>query len=168
MKTCRQVCTFLVCVAILFGLSGCSSHVSTGTSVTPAKISKIVPGKTTKKELFDLMGPPMAIAIQGRPLYLLQPFMFDPGVWGTDIDYSLKLQSEPFFELFSSDINISNEDRVYYYYHGESNYDEEILYAKNSLEMDHLWVLVNEETELVEGIYFLPHKRTIMPSEKAE
>ncbi|MCK4736988.1 MAG: hypothetical protein KAT10_00400 [Sulfurimonas sp.] len=145
---------------LLTWLAGCATN--TGIKIDQETLSGIHPGKSTKKELFDLLGPPRAIAVQGRPLYIFQPLhKSDTALSASraNIDKPLQLQAEPFFEVFTPQNTLTYVHRVYFYYYAESRMYMLPFYEKTSLEIDQLLVLVNEESEIVEDVYFMPHPK---------
>lgn len=117
-----------------------------GSEINPEKIAEIHIGSTPKETLLSLFGAPQAIAIKGEPLYFERK----------------TLQADSFFEIFSTQIEISNAHRVYYYYYSEiGGYTVVIVpfvHKKTIQYIDQLYVLVNEETGKVDGIKYVPRK----------
>jgi hypothetical protein len=68
--------------------------------------------------------------------------------------------AEVFFELFAGRQPLSSDYRIYYYYHATSTETlvELVVYSENTahIEVDELWVLVNERTQTVEDYFYPP------------
>lgn len=152
----KLIATGVIFLIVFVTLTGCTSTRTTGLKIDQTILNKIYVGKTTKRELMDLLGPPRAIAVQERPVYLVQPIQHI-GPNAILINYNLQLQSEPFFELFRDRHKLNDVHRVYYFLYAISKSETKGLTEYITLKTDRLWVLVNEETEIVEDVYFKPH-----------
>ena len=155
MKRNSFIFTSLIILFMLFQLTGCSKRFETGIKIEQVMLKNIQTGKTTKNELFKLLGLPKAIAVWNRPMYLYQPRIYT-GETGLHADRIAQLQAEPFYEVFKTRNKLKDVHRVYYYYYAICKSSPG---AKVTLEQDRLWVLMNEESEIVEDIYFMPRRK---------
>lgn len=135
-------------------LSGCVQSVSSGTRIQTEQLNKIQPGKTTKNEVFEWIGPPMAVLASNEFNPVPMPFMYS-----TFAHRSIQssIQSDTFFELFSSQHQFHEYHRVYYFYYAVSTFSEFWMIARfenRKTELDKLWLLVNEKTGIVEDYKF--------------
>lgn len=155
------------------------------------EVRKIELQKTTKKELIEKIGQPKVIvskdevsklpaeriAAAGRatsstidsPLLIHEKF--------TELPY-YKIDSDTFFELFSTDHELTEYHKIYYYsdmyvlirdsprkdFYGRKiwGYDPNSWYEPES----RLWVLVNEKTGIVEDYTFRKHYKTSLKDGK--
>jgi hypothetical protein len=128
----------------------------TGRPLKDDKILTITPGKTTKQDIIELFGAPMAIAKQGEVLKIQSERTYlSPKSSYYEID------SDTFFELFSSQHTLTEYHRIYYYYHAVSKETGLVLgffiYENGKTIFYKLWILVNEETGMVEDYVFRKH-----------
>lgn len=149
----------------LFNLWGCipvpAPTFRTGEPIQEDRIKLIISGKTTKKEVFEWLGTPMAIATRDEITVILSP-----GVWGAAPSAappnSYKIQPETFFELFSGDHEINEYHRVYYYQYVSSKKTGYVgpffIYESGKTVSDELWLLVNEKTGIIEDYVYKKHK----------
>lgn len=121
----------------------------------------IEPGLTTKAALLDRFGPPMAIAARGEevevpwtPLVLHQSLrwtrvIFDEGMYGW------VQQADAWFEPFSTRRELRPSNRVYYWYaivERGVTWIPVWLFDVRVDGLKELWVLVDEETGLVDDV----------------
>lgn len=116
-------------------------------------LANIKPGKTTKMEMFDLLDIPKAIAVMDRPMYLVLPNYRRETM--PPRDSLIQVQAEPFYEIFKTRNVLKDVHRVYYYH--VNHYESSFMSTEIRFQLDRLWVLVNEETGLVEDLVFRPH-----------
>ena len=111
-------------------------------------MEKIQPGKTTKHEVFEWIGPPMSVALRDEFISIPEPFQ-----WNTKMASSPQ-SSESLFELFSSGREFNEYHRVYYFYNAKSKKKHTYFlvggYESTDTKFDKLWLLVNEQTGIVE------------------
>jgi hypothetical protein len=132
----------------------------TGTPVPEQRVKeKIQPGKTTKQELFALLGAPMAIAVQGEMTAVLLPSAVVSRPPHSREYY--EIQADPFFELFSTRHTLTVYHQVYCYYNAwnitMTFFGVVAYYETGNTTIDRLWVLVNEKTGIVEDYVFRKH-----------
>ena len=134
-------------------LSGCliPFSASSGTRIETEQLNKIQPGKTTKNEVFEWIGPPMAVLASNEFNPVPMPFMWESRVRSS-------IQSDTFFELFSSKYQFHEYHRVYYFYYAVSRKTGYIgpfvSVETTKTKFDKLWLLVNEKTGIVEDYKF--------------
>jgi hypothetical protein len=164
----ETLCTRWACLWTLFVLSlaflwGCVPQIParTGTKIRDYQVEKIQPGKTTKRELFEWLGPPMAIAVRDEILTIPTQ-----SVWVQNhLDFGgyYEIQSDTFFELFSSQQQLHEYQRIYYYYYAVSKQTAYlgllVNYERGKTDIDKLWVLINEKTGIVDGYVFRKHNQ---------
>jgi hypothetical protein len=151
--------------ALVLLASGCilpalGTHRS-GRPVGDGDASWIVGRRTTKAELFDRLGPPMAIAARGE--YVEVPAatvhhldeMSHRVIWfGGD---SWSQQGDAWLELFAARRPLRDSHRVYYWYAtSESGVSFFLLVgvATRHASLEELWVLVDEETGIAEDAVY--------------
>ena len=143
---------------IIFSLSlllfGCYIPLwgSSGTPIETEQLNKIQPGKTTKNEVFEWIGPPIAVLASNE----FYPVRMPPKGARSSIQSSI--QPDTFFELFSSQHQFHEYHRVYYFHYAFSRGN---IYAgvfvtvqTSKVKFDKLWLLVNEKTGIVEDYKF--------------
>jgi len=140
-------------------LSGCMIplSISSGTRIQTEQLNKIQPGKTTKNEVFEWIGPPIAVLASSEFYPVPMPFIFKEKPATTRHARSF-IQSDTFFELFSSQHQFHEYHRVYYFYYAVSrwtNYSGVFVNVETTkTKFDKLWLLVNEKTGIVEDYKF--------------
>lgn len=153
-------------IALAVQLGGCivTPDLKDGTELNQLDIWGIDPGLTTREELLQRFGIPYGVAVFGEELVIKQPARWMGGVIrpGT----IQRKDPEVFFELFAERHPLSRDHRVYYYYHATSTETLVQLgvYSSNTayIEVDELWVLVNERTQTVED-YVYPQEAEQQP-----
>ncbi len=149
---------------VLLYASGCAPIVplTTGEPLRKDKLETIIPGKTTKQDLFERFGPPTAIARRHEIIAIPASTNHKAGsatsFKGIPIEY--RLQSDTFFELFAGR-ELGEYHRIYYYEYVKSSLTGYIFviayYESGETETDRLWLLVNEKTGIVEDFVFKKH-----------
>lgn len=149
----RKISVFVVFICTVVLLGGCmvaGRKYKGEECFHKDEISKILPGKTTKQEILFWFGPPLAIARKGEVMKI------PPPVGGKE--RSDEMRSETFLELFSSKHELTGYHRVYYYHCAET--ETEPVYfvyadrAEKKLFIDKLWILINQQTGIVEDYIF--------------
>ena len=114
-----------------------------------AQVKGIKRGETTKQQILEWFGPPVAIAREGRAMKI--PLL------GLRKDGSEQVRSETFFELFSAKHGLTEDHIIYYYYSSEiKRFDFFLLYGgplpatEEKLIVNKLWVLIDAKTGIVE------------------
>ena len=129
-------------VVLLVGCVPVPPITVSGLPLPQEAVARIEPRETKKTQILEWFGPPTAIVAKGDRL----PITGD------------QTEAASFFELFSSKHTISDYHRVYYYYHAVMKKQAVVLavyiHEKTSINIDKLWVLVNEETGIVEDYVF--------------
>ncbi|KPJ63568.1 hypothetical protein AMJ44_14270 [candidate division WOR-1 bacterium DG_54_3] len=154
----REFLPLTVVTSIIIFLWGCAPAppVTTGRPLKDEKIIRIQPGKTTKGDIIEWFGAPMAIAVQGEILKIQTEASWAKG--NPRGGYYFEIDSDTFFELFSSKHELTEYHRIYYYYRAVSTKSAVILllyfYESGRTVIDRLWILVNEETGIVEDYVF--------------
>ena len=149
-------------VKILLGLSlcllpGCLNLFKySGTEIKENRVAQILPGKTLKRDALEWFGTPMTIS--ARDELVVVPKASIP-----DKEYRVPrrptiVNSETFFDLFSSDVEFTKYHRVYYFYFSENRNLMFFLflakYDEINTRFDKLWLLVDERTGIVEDYFF--------------
>lgn len=152
------------CSIVVLILSGCMPVFpkNDGMEIPYSRVADIQPGITMREQLQDWFGTPIAIAAQGEIVKIRQPKHWAPGpriVQSVD----QQLQSDTLFELFKDKHQLESGHRVYYYFHSTSKMHAWFLglyiNEKAWVEVDKLWVLVNEDTGLVESYVYHPFNK---------
>lgn len=128
-----------------------------GAPVPQARVAALRPGTTTKYELLESFGMPLSIARKGETLLIARGM--DHAAGGVTPAHFEYLSADAFFEPFA-DRATGAQHRVYYYSHTISSKHAVVItaYLKESVtrRSEDLWVLVNEQTGLVEDFLFHP------------
>lgn len=148
----------IVLLALILGLlPGCLTLFKySGTEIKAARVAQIHPGRTLKKEALEWFGPPMAISTRNEMVTI-------PKASIPDNEYRVPrrptiVNSDTFFDLFTSNAEFTKYHRMYYFYFSESrNLTYYLLVAKYDeidTRFDKLWLLVDERTGIVEDYFF--------------
>ena len=114
------------------------------------QIKMILPGKSTKQEILLWFGPPLAIARKGKVMKLPPPAGGE--------EHPDEVRWETFLRLFSPKHELTSFHSIYYYHYAES--ETEPVYfvyadrAEKKLVIDKLWILINQQTGIVEDYIF--------------
>ena len=127
---------------------GCRS-VEYGIAFDEEEIERIHLGKTTKEEILGWFGPPNAMATKGKI------FQFASSSAGSKAE---PISNEILFELFSGKHQLANHHSVYFYSTSGTAGGEVLYMSDTSPDINKLWVLVNQESGLVEDYVYRPHK----------
>jgi hypothetical protein len=145
----------------LLALSGCPYPAvphRTGPALEAAEVARVQPGRTTKRELFALLGPPMAIAATGEVVAVESPVAMvgDGGLCQPRLGGVYRITSDAWLEPFAARRPLRDDHRVYYWYSwragGWSWYLLLGLYASCDNGLRELWVLIDETTGTVEDV----------------
>lgn len=140
--------------------SGCAfpavSH-RTGRALEQGTIASVQPGRTTKRDLIALLGPPMAIASPDEVVAIESPIgmVVDGGMCRLVPGGVYRISAEPWFERFTAHPPRPEVERVYYWYSWEaSGWDWFLLglYASCHNAVREVWVLVDEDAGTVEDV----------------
>ena len=133
----------------------------TGPDLSEDSVERIEPGRTTKHQLFEWFGLPMAIGENDELLHIPRPTIYSGSSVG-DIrrgGYD-DINADTFFELFSSTRQLGDQHRVYYYYRAVSTSYVVIgglaYYTSSHTQTRRLWVLVDEDRGIVDDYLFRP------------
>lgn len=153
--------------ALLISSTGCILPAMdvrrTGHGLSPIDGRSISEGRVTKGDLFDELGPPMAIVEQGevRPVPAANVHHLDVMGRGrgsyTTGGGSWLQQADAWFEPFRTRRTLRDSHRVYYWYAtSEGGVTVVLLFTISSRHssMAELWALVDEESGKVEDAIF--------------
>ncbi len=118
------------------------------------RIEGFKPGQTTVRDVLTKLGPPAAIARGKRTIIFPLPTI--------NKSSNREMQSDAFFELFSLGRELRDEEVVYYYDASRTSSLGGIVILiflniggdTNRIEVDRLWLLVNERTGFVEDYVY--------------
>jgi hypothetical protein len=169
-------------IGILLGLAlcflpGCITFFKySGTEIKAAQVAKIQPGKTLKRDALKWFGAPITISAPGEIVVI-------PKASTPDKEYRVPrrptiVESDTFFNLFSSEVELTEYHRVYYFYFSESRELMYFLilamYDEIDTKFDKLWLLVDERTGIVEKYFFKegirphPAKAKVIPKPESQ
>lgn len=142
--------------AVLFSLNGCIAfkrgHQLDEPLMRVSLPSDIRPGVTTKQDVLERFGPPLAVARRDTTM-VLPP----PGTKRGRID----MPSEIFFELFSENRPLRNSEIVYYYESTRTTALGGLVipiigagYDSTRFAVKRLWILLDETTGVVGDYVF--------------
>ncbi len=149
-------------IVALFLLGGCLPSLSlrTGWPLPDARVREIVPGATTKAELFDRLGPPAAVIARGEVAVLAAPATWAAPLWNGAIS---AFDSGTVYELFGA---ADEYRRIYYFRNVVSRKMTYFMifavYESGDTRSDRLWVLVDERTGIVEDYAFQVSGATVV------
>ena len=164
MGTRRTLQRFLCLAVAVSGIAlwGCAPAIPirTGEPLDESRINHIRRGETTKHEILESLGPPIAIAVRDETVTIQSPTLWIYGSLKRGGYY--EIQSDTFFELFSWQHELNDYHRVYYYYSTLSKTVAFVMllavYARGWTDIDELWLLVNERTGVVEDYVLRMHR----------
>jgi len=146
-----------VCLLALLG-AGCAPAIpqTYGKKVQETQFERIVPGLTTRADILGMFGMPMYIIAMDEA-----PLIREGSIWKDSTIKRLppyRRRAETFFEIFRDGNELNERSRLYYYHYTYSSqmgyfmlfYIHEIP----RVSFRHLWVLVDEETGMVEDAFF--------------
>lgn len=142
-----------VALSILFSGGGCWIRSFTlDEQLDKGYIDKIQRGKTTKQEILDWLGLPKAIARKGK---IIKAPSNDPEKGMEEVDYEL------IFELFSEKHEIGDHHIIYFYHSSATQFGHIMIFplvyvGSGSVNIDRLWILINQKTHRVEDYVFRP------------
>ncbi len=141
----------LLAASALLALAGCwFGSARSGATIEHDRAVKIVPGKTTKQELLDWFGPPVALVRRGATVTMPQTGVRPVG-WR-------EVQADTFFELFASRHPPAPDDLIYYYVAAEqSEFGVFLLVAgqtSRNVNESQLWVLIDGATGKVKDFVY--------------
>ena len=117
------------------------------------RIREIVRGATTRREILERFGPPAAVARRGRTMVFPPP---GPAKRGRQ-----DVGSETFLELFSTARALREAEIVYYYDASRVEANGFVFvpligggYYLNRILVERLWLLIDENTGVVEDYVF--------------
>jgi hypothetical protein len=149
--------------AACLGLGGCLLPViqpTSGRTLAPEALATIRRGRTTKVELLEALGAPLAVASQGETVTVVSPNAVVAAsdnaickrVWGG----SFTTGTDGWFEAFALRRTVRDTHRIYYWYEakpGGWNGLLLVVYAGQCRTTTrHLYALVDERTELVDDV----------------
>jgi len=148
-------------VVVMCVAAGCIPFPATmtGPSLPQETIAKIQPGKTTKAEVLEWLGPPITIGAKGEIVAVLRPTEWIKH--NVLLGGSRDTEVATWFELFAPKRETSDYHRVYYYYRAVTTrfdvpFPGMFVFDDTTIH-DQLWILMNEETGIVED-YVLRRK----------
>ena len=152
-KTTLRGWGLLAAVALLAAACAPAPPMLSGRVIPPAEVAALVKG-TPKAELLDRLGPPFAVMASGQAIKI-QGFNRWNEAGGLTVGGVETVDTDSVFALFADNHRLSSDHRVYYYYRAISTKIGFVmilwLHEKAKLEVERLWVLVNERTGRVEG-----------------
>ena len=150
-------------------LTGCITLFKySGTEIKASRVAKIKPGETLKRDALEWFGAPITISAPGELIVI-------PKASTPDKEYRVPrratiVESDTFFDLFASEIEITEYHRVYHFYFSESRELMYFLmvatYDEIDTRFDKLWLLINEKTGVVEHYFFRPGIRPLSAKAK--
>src|SRR2546423_8252066 len=163
-----RVAPFAALITVTLQACAPALPLSSGVSLSEARVQRLQPGKTSKHEVLELFGMPLSIAKKGEVLTVSRGSEYKAGGSGVEHAGLYFVPADTFFELFTPKHRIGEYHRIYYYYDAVSNKPLLMLgvYFRESstTRSDQLWMLINEQTGLVDDFVFRPqHKEASAP-----
>ena len=151
MSQLKRIVRVVPVVFLLACFAGCVvGSVQMDKTLTGELIEKIEPGKTAKGQILDWFGPPDVLARTGKTIKVPSTDPKNPGLQEMD--------SELLFELFTVKHQIGDHHIVYYYADSEASVGGAFLLvamaASTTMRQDRLWILINQNTGIVEDYVF--------------
>lgn len=146
-----------IIVAVML-LGGCVMRGESGRILDAASLRGLIPEKTGKDDLYTLCGWPSAIILPDDTASLV----IVPRTAATPLSRgAYRIDTAAYYELFFRRRTLGEAHQIVYYEHLTShNFFWMLLilyYNQGEATADRLWVLVNEETGLVEDYAFKKH-----------
>ncbi len=145
----------LLFMALLI-LAGCiiSANHRADEAIGTERVQKIRCGKTTRQDIVTQLGPPLVIARKGKSTLYPAPRL-------AALRFADR-SSEPFLELFSTARALRDDEAVYYYRATERSEAGFLMFlllinlagSGNEVETEHLWLLVDEKSGIVEDVVY--------------
>jgi len=156
----RKVSLWWIIPLVVTSLFACvpAPPVRTGKRIPQNDLQTLQSEQTTKKQIFEQFGPPVAIVGRNEIVAILLPTAWTQSREIKGGEYQ-EIESNTFFELFSSH-EITEYHKIYYYYSALSTQMLFVFpggvghYQTSNLSADRLWVLLDERTGLMEDYYF--------------
>jgi hypothetical protein len=144
-------------VLVLLCLSGCcliGGQYLADEPIEKKRVERISPGQTSIREVLTWLGPPAAIARNGKTVIFPPP---SPGKSG-----SLEMNSDAFFELFPPGRALREEEVVYYYDASRKSSLGGLVIMilinfggqTDRVKVERLWLLVDEKTGTIEDYVY--------------
>ena len=155
-------------IAAVMLLGGCVARGESGRRLDAALLHGIIPEQMGKDDLYNLCGWPSAIILpedETASLGIVPRTVVTPLSRG-----AYRVDTAAYYELFSRRRTLGEAHQIIYYEHLTSHNFFWLLlilyYSQGEATADRLWVLVNEETGLVEDYAFKKHGApTIFPGD---
>ncbi len=150
----------LLAACALLALGGCwFASARSGGAIEHERAGRIVPGKTTKLELLQWFGPPVAVLHRGATV-TLPPVGVKPQGWR-------EVQADAFFELFSVRLPPAPDDVLYYYASAEQKEFGVFLlvagHVSSDVDVSQLWILLDGARGVVKDVVFRQGGETLAP-----
>jgi hypothetical protein len=157
MKRTQGILHRILAACLVISVAGCA-HV--GHPIQDKQVKSIIPGKTTKNELIDLLGSPLDVVSRDGTINI--PTIMVASHSNPYPSYAVR--GDTFFTLFPK---ASDSDTIYYYHYSVKwDYPPVFLllyFAEfGKTKTDRLWVLVNEKTEIVEDYAYKKYDKNIV------
>ena len=144
-------------VLILLSLSGCcliGGQYLADEPIGKKRVERISPGQTSIREVLTRLGPPVAIARRGKTVIFPPPSSNRSGY--------REMNSDAFFELFSTGRTLREEEVVYYYDASRKSSLGGLVIMilinfggqTDRVKVERLWLLADEKTGLIEDYVF--------------
>lgn len=150
---------------VAFCVGGClpSLSLKTGRPLPEVRVREIVPGTTTKAELFERLGPPTAVMARGEVAVVAAPATWAAPLRNGSIS---AFDSGTVYELFGAGGAADDSNRIYYFRHVISRKMTYFMifavHESGDTRSDRLWALVNERTGIVEDYAFQKSGATVV------
>jgi hypothetical protein len=146
-------------IAVVMLLGGCIMRGESGRRLDAALLHEIIPEQMGKDGLYTLCGWPSAIILPDDTASLR---IVPPLAAATPLSRGVyRVDTAAYYELFARRRTLGEAHQIVYYEHLTSHKFFWMLlilyYSQGEATADRLWVLVNEETGLVEDYAFKKH-----------
>ncbi|MCK5335951.1 MAG: hypothetical protein KAQ67_07305 [Gammaproteobacteria bacterium] len=144
----KKILTLLMCSLLLVSCVVVNEKFEMGMVVNRENVNKIIKGVSDKSFVFELFGPPDAVARKGKVIYI-------PAKEGAA---SRKVNSDTLFELFTADNKITEKHIIYYYDNtkvvGSMTFIMFAASGETAVHSNLLWILLNSETGVVQDFVY--------------
>ena len=150
----QRLVTRILAACLVMSIASCA-HV--GRPIPDKQVQSIIPGKTTKSDLIEMLGSPSEMVTRDGTIDI--PTIIAASHSNPYPYYTVR--GDTFFTLFPE---ANDSDRVYYYHYSVKwDYPPVFLllyYAEfGKTKSDRLWVLVNEKTGIVQDYAFRQYEK---------
>jgi hypothetical protein len=144
----RSTCLLAIIGPLLAGCGVRNTTIESQHSIEREDVRRIVEGVSTRSDVLRLLGPPQAVARQGKTVRLP----------ATATQSSREVDADTLFELFSADHELTAEHIIYYYdssrFESSGGFVLGLASSTTSTVNDRLWLLIDTADGIVDDLVY--------------